>query len=84
MDLAAFVVYLPYLCLLACPLVMGIMLWMMSRNAGGRTDHTAPLAPTPADQLAVLSTQRQAPEELRALTAPSIIADATHSAPAQG
>lgn len=59
MELAAL---LPYIAVLACPIAMGLMMWMMSKNMGGHTDQATPIEQTPSERLAVLRQQRQALE----------------------
>ena len=52
---------LPYMGILLCPIAMGLMMWMMSRNMGGHVDQ-APLGQTPTERLDVLREQRKALE----------------------
>jgi hypothetical protein len=59
MELAAL---LPYIAILACPIAMGLMMWMMSKNMGGHTDQATPVEQTPSERLAVLRQQRQSLE----------------------
>lgn len=56
------VALLPLIAVLACPIAMGLMIWMMSKNMDGRTDQATPSGQTPSEQLAVLRQQRQALE----------------------
>jgi hypothetical protein len=56
MELAAL---LPYVAILACPIAMGLMMWMMSKNMGGRTDPAPPSEQAPSERLVVLRQQRQ-------------------------
>lgn len=56
------VALLPFIAVLACPIAMGLMMWMMSKNMGGHTDRTTPNEQTPSEQLAGLRQQRQALE----------------------
>ena len=47
---------------LACPIVMGLMMWMMSRNMGGQSDHSSSDQHQPvfgADRLATLHAQQR-------------------------
>lgn len=44
--------------MLACPLGMGLMMWLMMRNSHGQSDPSAK-AQTPAERLAALRAQRQ-------------------------
>lgn len=81
---------LPYIAVLACPIAMGLMMWMMSRNMGGHSASTPPGEQTPAARLGALRQQRQAleaeisevtriveleAERNRALAAQSAVAD---------
>jgi hypothetical protein len=50
---------------LACPIGMGVMMWIMNRNMGGQDSHSMPGDQTPAnsaERLASLRSQRQALE----------------------
>lgn len=51
---------LPILVALACPIGMGLMMWMMGRNMGGQTMSAAP---SEADRLHALHAQRQQLEQ---------------------
>jgi hypothetical protein len=56
------VALLPYVAVLACPIAMALMMWLMSKNMGGHTDQTRLNEQTPSERLAVLRQQRQALE----------------------
>lgn len=89
---------LPYMGILLCPIAMGLMMWMMSRNMDGRVGN-APMEQTPADRLAALHEQRNAleaeiseisriaeleGERTRALAAQAAVADAARNVTVPG
>lgn len=50
---------------LACPIMMGVMMWLMSKNMGGQSSQSMAGHPTPAssqERLAALRAQQQALE----------------------
>lgn len=58
--------------MLACPIGMGLMMWLMNRNMSGQSGHAMPGGQTPtsaAERLAALRAQRQVLEAEIAETA---------------
>ena len=53
----------------ACPIGMGLMMWMMNRNTGGQPGKTTPNSQTSAQRLTALRDQRKALEAEIAETA---------------
>jgi hypothetical protein len=56
---------LPFLAVLACPVCMGLMMWLMNKNKGSEQSHSAAIEETPvspAERLAALCVQQQALE----------------------
>jgi hypothetical protein len=51
-----------FVALLACPVGMGMMMWMMGRNMGGHAGQATPPEQTPVERLAALREQRKALE----------------------
>ena len=57
---------LVFLAILACPICMGIMMWMMNKNMGGQQDHSTmshTMHTSEANRLKVLLEQRQLLEQ---------------------
>ncbi len=48
---------------LACPIVMGVMIWMMNKNMGGEKNHSMEGDAPQVDQLQALIEQRQRLEQ---------------------
>ncbi len=48
---------------LACPIGMGLMMWMMNRNMGGQQGHSMPGQTSQAERLKALREQRRQLEQ---------------------
>ena len=57
------------LAMLACPIVMGLMMWWMMKGMNHEPGHTAPTHQTSAEKLAALRAQRETLEAEIAETA---------------
>ena len=55
--------------MLACPIGMGLMMWLMNKNMGSNQSHSTPKDQTAAERLAALRAQRQTLEAEIAETA---------------
>jgi len=72
---------------LACPIAMGLMMWMMNRNMGGQQDHSMPghtAHTSEADRLKTLREQRQQLEQEIAETEKIVALEAKKQALVQG
>jgi len=72
---------------LACPIAMGLMMWMMNRNMSGPQDHSMPghtSHVSEADRLRVLREQRQRLEQEIAETEKIATLEAKKQALVQG